>query len=302
MIVTVTPNPAVDLTLTLDALHPGATHGIAPARRRAGGKGVNVARVLAQTGHDALALGLVGTDEADWFARDLPGVTARFTRCAEPTRSTYALVETGPGRTSQLNERGAARAPDEWADLYTAIAEAARRARCVTVSGSLPPGAAADAVARMLQSARPAPVIADLVGDALRAAAACGADVLKPNRDELATTVGTGDPVAGARMLQEAGAGLVVVSLGEDGLVAVPRTGAPVRGRLPRPLHGNATGAGDAAVAAIAGAIDDGLDLDADLPEIVRRAVAFSAAAVLAPLAGTIDESHTALYTDVIVD
>jgi fructose-1-phosphate kinase PfkB-like protein len=84
-------------------------------------------------------------------------------------------------------------------------------------------------------------------------------------------------------VLLDAGAGLVLVSLGADGMLAVPRAGDPLHARLDRPLRGNATGAGDAAVAAVATLLSSGVD---DPALLLRRATAWSAAAVLAPLAG----------------
>ncbi|MFP3380410.1 PfkB family carbohydrate kinase, partial [Bacillus sp. SIMBA_069] len=100
----------------------------------------------------------------------------------------------------------------------------------------------------------------DAVGPALLLAVEAGADVVKPNRRELAETTGEDDPVEGARRLLDRGARLVLVSLGADGLLAVPRTGAPLHARLPEPLTGNATGAGDAAVAAVATLLAAGND------------------------------------------
>jgi fructose-1-phosphate kinase PfkB-like protein len=102
------------------------------------------------------------------------------------------------------------------------------------------------------------------------------------------------------------GAGLVLVSLGRDGLIIVPRDGPVVRARLPRALHGNATGAGDAAVAAVCVSAEAGADLwsaDQDAHaariDLARRATAWSAAAVLMPLAGEISARHTTLADDV---
>jgi len=302
VIATVTPNPAVDITIDIDPLDVGGTTPAHGSRRRAGGKGLNVARVLAQTGRAVVALGLVGADEAAWFADDLPGVDVHLTPCLAPTRHTYALVDIAHSRTSQVNERGTARSADEWMLLHDAVRTACRHASCLTVSGSLPPDAPADAVTHLVEAGRAAgiPVIADLTGDALRTAASAGADVVKPNRDELCATVGTDDPLTGARALQHLGAGLVVVSLGEDGLVAVPRSGDALHGGLPEPVQGNPTGAGDAVVAALSAWIDDGLARD-DLSALVRRAVAWSAAAVRAPLAGTLDDTHDELARHVRV-
>ena len=113
---------------------------------------------------------------------------------------------------------------------------------------------------------------------------AAGPSVVKPNADELRDLSGHADPLGGAQELRRQGAHSVVVSLGAEGMLAVtPETAwraAPVR-----PVRGNPTGAGDAAVAALA----LGLNSDSPWPERVVDAVALSAAAVAAPLAGDVD-------------
>jgi sugar/nucleoside kinase (ribokinase family) len=132
--------------------------------------------------------------------------------------------------------------------------------------------------------------------------------VLKPNHEELAAATGLSDPVEGAEALLKLGARLVVVSLGADGLLLVPAEGHPVSARLTAPLRGNATGAGDAAVAAKAAPAAAGDDLWSDQPSahtarvaLARRATAWSAAAVLAPLAGEVSQSHSIIEEDVVV-
>ena len=152
------------------------------------------------------------------------------------------------------------------------------------------------------------PVVVDTSGPGLLAAARAGASALKPNREELADATGEADPIVGARRLLALGARLVVVSLGRDGLLVVDRAGVPLHARLSRGLHGNPTGAGDAAVAAIAAALAIGPSLDADSDEatrardeLARRATAWSAAAVLMPQAGELSPDHAALETEVVV-
>ena len=76
MILTVTPNPALDSTITLDELDLGESHRVAPAVTRAGGKGINVARVLVQRGFDTLAIAPVGENDLAEFERDLGPVPA----------------------------------------------------------------------------------------------------------------------------------------------------------------------------------------------------------------------------------
>ena len=105
--------------------------------------------------------------------------------------------------------------------------------------------------------------------------------LVKPNRDELREVTGDDDPRTGAaRLAQESGAA-VAVSAGADGIVLA--VGAEVwHASLPHRLHGNPTGAGDAAVAAFA----RGLASSLSWPEMLLDAVALSGAAVLAPYAG----------------
>lgn len=301
MIVTVTPNPAVDLTITTPMFDPGTTQVVPPARRRAGGKGLNVARVLAQTGHATRAIAPVGKEEAGWFAADLgDGLETDFLSCEGATRCTYAIVESETGRTSMITETGPARTRDEWNGLVDLVERNTSEARTLVMSGSLPPSHPEDLVCDVVGLGRAAGVrvIADLSKRALLSAARAGADVLKPNLDELRTATGVADPIEGARTLQREGARLVFVSLGEEGMLAVPAdpSEAVLHARLGRVLRGNPTGAGDAAVAAISIGANDEAPAEA-----LRRAVAWSAAAVLTPLAGTLHQSHPDLLHEVVV-
>ena len=290
MIVTATPNPAIDITVSVRDLDRGGSHTLPVAHRRLGGKAVNVARVAAQQGVAATAV-LLGDVPEDLAAEGIPGVDLVAVPTRHGIRSTYAVVETDTGTVTMLNEHGAARSTSEWDAFVDAVGQARRAASCLVLSGSLPPDSNLEYLGTLVRDARAAgiPVIADLVGDALWTAARAGADVVKPNRAELVRTVGYDDPEAGARALQDDGARMVIVSLGEDGLIVVPPGGSPVHAALDRPLTGNPTGAGDAAVAAVAARFDRGDSLDP--AAVATAAVAWSAAAVLAPLAGTLDDS-----------
>lgn len=292
MILTVTPNPAIDLTYRVAALEPGETHRVEAPAARAGGKGLNVARVVAQTGGAAFALTTAGGAPGLRLADDLEaaGLPSELIPVAAATRSSVAIVDEGSGVTTIFNETGGALTPAEWTALAEAVERLAVPATAVVGSGSLPPDAPDAFYADVVGVARRrgVPSVIDATGRPLLAAAEAGADVLKPNRRELADTVGTDDPVAGARALLSAGAGLVLVSLGAEGMLAVTATDV-FSARLPRPLSGNATGAGDAAVAAVATALASGV---ADPHALVRRATAWSAAAVVAPLAGELDPAY----------
>ena len=194
--------------------------------------------------------------------------------------------------------------------MLDAVRARLRTARALTVSGSLPPRVDPELPARIarLCAERQVPVVLDLDGDALRAAAAAGGAVLMPNIDELETLTGERPQTPAeaaalaAHLLAEhrrSPAG-VVVTLGEQGAVAVTAAGA-VAARPVERLSGNATGAGDAACAAVARALATAGSLPAvNLRALVADAVAVSAAAVLRRVAGEIDMEAARRWRDEI--
>ncbi len=288
MILTVTPNPALDLTWHVDRLVPGDTHRADAGVARAGGKGLNVARVAQAQGADAVAIATVGGRTGIEFAAELgaSGVPNALIEVAGATRRSIALVDEELGDTTVVNERGVNPSDAEWAALLAEVVDRLPSARVLVISGSLPPGAPDTLLPILIGVGRDAgvPVIVDTSGPALLRAADAGASVLKPNAAELAEATGIADPVAGARSLIARGVELVLLSLGADGMLAVTASDV-VHARLEAPLAGNPTGAGDAGVAACAVLLAEGAR---DPATVLRRATAWSAAAVLMPLAGEI--------------
>ena len=160
----------------------------------------------------------------------------------------------------------------------------------VVSSGSLPPDTPEGFCASVVEIARAAgiPVLIDVGGEQLRHAVAAGATAVKPNRHELFDAMGGTDPLDAARRLAALGTGTVFASLDVEGMLAVLPDGRAWHASLDHVLDGNPTGAGDAAIAAIAQAIAEG----APLEEQLARATAWSAAAVLAAQAGSIADPH----------
>ena len=295
MIVTVTPNPALDLTYHVDAFEAGESLRVDGALVRAGGKGVNVARVARQAGERSLAIAAVGGATGREFTDELTasGLENVLVRASGATRRSVAIVDRSTGETTIMNERGAAVTAADRAGLTSAVRTSLADARCLVVSGSLPPGMPNTFCADLVRAAHDTgiPIVVDAVEEALVAAARAGADVVKPNRAELRATTGLTDPIAGARVLLDHGALLALVSLGADGMLAVTPHGA-LHARMPRPLDGNPTGAGDAAVAAVAVSISRG---DHDIRDQLVRATAWSASAVLRPAAGELADNFREL-------
>lgn len=299
MILTITPNPAVDETYGLELLDVGGTNRVDAPLRRAGGKGLNVARVAHSQGVPVIALAPVGGDSGRVFTRELvaSGVEHSLVHVGAQTRRSMAVVENGTGRTTVINERGGALDESEWDTLRAQVRALLDQGASVLVaSGSLPEGADEDFYPWCVREAkrRSIPSIIDTSGPALLAAAQAGATVLKPNHHELAAITGTHSLLDGAQALLEAGAENVYASAGEEGLFhfAARTPGRWDAAWLPEPLVGNPTGAGDAVVAAIAVGLHRGEDHTA---VILPRAAAWSASAVLVPAAGELHPSHPEL-------
>jgi tagatose 6-phosphate kinase len=290
-VITVTLNPAIDVTYEVPALTLGTSVRVATVRSRAGGKGVNVAAVVRQLGGDPIVVAPTTLTEPDPFRSGLAalGLPHRLIPSFGTVRRTVAVVG-ADGLTTILLEPGSRAAPDTTGRIAGTVTAELAGAGALVISGSLAPGLPDDLPAQLARAARAqgVPVIADVSGPALRAVATAGA-VLTPNRDEFAELTGhqpgsTAEIVTRGRELIGAGAAAVLVTLGEDGAVAVTNGGA-WHARTAGVAGGNPTGAGDAAAAALALHLARG----AAWPAALTDAVASSAACVLRPVAGDID-------------
>ncbi|MFB6843149.1 1-phosphofructokinase family hexose kinase [Streptomyces sp. NPDC056361] len=302
MIVTVTLNAALDVTWEVSDLRPRTSHRVLAAHERAGGKGINVARVLTFLGHSPLATGLAGGPTGRMIHDGLrsAGIRTSFVTVAGESRRTVSVVSRDDGDATVFNGLGPEVTAAEWATFVGHFATVVREASVVVLSGSTPPGLPQDAYAVLIRTAAAegALTVLDTSGPALTAALEAGPDVIKPNAAELAEATGCDDPVAAATELRRRGARTVVASAGPDGLLAVTPSGA-WRAAPPELLSGNPTGAGDACVAAIA----SGLAARAAWPDVLREAVALSAAAVPCAVAGEVDASvHARFRQEVRVD
>jgi tagatose 6-phosphate kinase len=289
VILTVTLNTALDITYRVGALRPHTSHRVSDVTERPGGKGINVARVLAALGHETTVAGFAGGGTGRAVRERLagtPGIQDALLTVTGPTRRTIAVVDELTGDTTQLNEPGPQIAPAEWGAFLDRYEELLGGASAVALCGSLPPGVPVGAYAGLTKAARSVgvPVLLDTSGEPLRRGVAARPDLVKPNADELAELTGSHEPARATRDARRRGAQSVVASLGPEGLLAATPEGH-WRAAPPARLRGNPTGAGDAAVAGLLSGLVDGLPWPARL----TRATALSAAAVLAPTAGEFD-------------
>ena len=298
MIVTVTPNPSIDRTVTLSGpLTRGAVHRVSSVTSEPGGKGVNVARALTLAGLDAVAVLPAPTNDPLVAALTATAVPFRCVPTSGAVRTNLAITE-HDGTTTKLNAPGAAMDAATLDALTRSVAASAQSAAWVVLSGSLPPGVPdhwyADVVA--LLAPYPCRVAIDTSDGPLAALVEsfdrAAPDLIKPNAEELTGVLGyspqameaavaQGDPepvVSAARQLVDRGVGAVLATLGAAGAVLVDETGSWMA--TPPPIVARSTvGAGDASLAGYIRADVGG----AVPPQRLQMAVAYGSAAAALP-------------------
>ncbi|GAA1774220.1 1-phosphofructokinase [Streptomonospora arabica] len=283
MIVTVTPNPSLDRTIAVAGLARGEVHRGLRADLDPGGKGVNVARVLAAAGRPTTSLLPCGGPEGAHLGSLLRDERVPVVEVPVhgATRSNVTVVE-ADGTTTKFNESGSPLDSGEARALVDRAAELAAGAEWLVACGSLPADGSEHLHADLVRAGRRAGArtAVDTSGPALAHAAAAGPDLIKPNHDELAELAGRPLPTLGAvldvaRDLRARGVGAVLVSLGADGALLAEGAGA-WHARSAATVIVSTVGAGDALLAGFLGAGGVG-------PEALRAAVAHGAAAVGLP-------------------
>ena len=280
LIVTVTPNPAVDVTVFVPALHPGEVNTAAEARESAGGKGINVASCLADFGRRVAATGFLGKANEAIFARHLQskGIADRFLRLEGATRTGIKVVDTTTNTTTDINLPGLGPDPRHVDALFDTVDGLVRPGRWFVLAGSLPPGLSdgfyRELAARILHA--DGHVALDTSGNALREGLRAGVTLAKPNLRELEWLCGTNltEPdriLAAGEELLASGIRTVVISMGAEGALFLEDT-QRLLVHPPATRVQSTVGAGDAMMAGMIAGACDGLDLAAR----ARRATAFS--------------------------
>lgn len=260
MIVTVTPNAAVDKTYCVEHFTLDRVNRPSREQTVAGGKGVNVARVYRTLGGTAVATGFLGGIQGRMLAQALSreGMPEAFVRIREETRLCIAVIDPVHGTQTEVNEQGPRVTARQCHALKKRVQQLLSQYRpsCVVLSGSLPPGAPHTLYAELIELARRngTRAVLDSSGMALHAGLQARPWMVKPNRAEaealLQQPVRTLEQAReAAQKLCELGVEIVALTLGAEG--ALLRTREGIWWSVPPAItFASAVASGDAFVAA----------------------------------------------------
>lgn len=272
MIVSVTLNAAVDHLLILEGIKVHDTNRIKEIQTDAGGKGINLSRVVSSLGGETFATGFLGGGPGGYIAKVLEeeGVDHRFVWTREPTRTNFN-VESGDGPPTTFNASGHHVRPDTWQRFLDEFPTLVAEADWVVLGGSIPPGIDKNAYAVLGKIAKDtgAKLVVDADGDAMRQSLSAAPDLIKPNVNEAARLLdreleNTDHDVLSAsddlfKLLETNGAKspTVLISRGKNGAVLKTSEGRWL-GRSPEVKAVSTIGSGDSMVAGFLFALMDG--------------------------------------------
>lgn len=301
LVLTVTVNPSVDVSMAVDRLVPDEKMRAHDCRREAGGGGVNVSRVLRRLDVPAtsfvVAGGPVGSELVSLMNAD--GLDVSEFTIPHTTRESVAVTESSTNRQYRVSVPGPS--IDDPETLRRRIMLEAETAQIVVLSGGAGPGLPTDFYARIVADLAPSTTtIVDSHGPALAAVTARSATVVKPSQKELAELVGwepmTADEIerAALEVLDQGTVNAVVASRGPTGALLVSRDQPPLWFRPPPVRPVSTVGAGDSMVGGIAASLARGQDL----ADAVRFGVAAGTAAVLTPGSELCEPADIARFID----
>jgi len=288
VIITFTPNPGLDRTLTVPRITFNEMTRASGLRLDWGGKGLNVSRALHALGTESVAIGFLGGATGKRLEQGLAemGIATDFLHIAGETRTNTVITEAETGRYVKVNEAGPTLRAEEVATFYEQARERVRPGDVWVLSGSLPPGAPPDFYAQLiaLVQASGAKALLDSSGDPLRRGCTASPYLVKPNVIEAGQMTGQAihsdaEALAAVKFFLQQDIHLVALSLGAAGLLLADQDQV-VQARPPRVQARNPVGSGDALLAGIASALAR-VEGRPPLDEIARWGVAAGTAAAV---------------------
>jgi tagatose 6-phosphate kinase len=286
------PTPAAQRVLVFRSLAPNEVNRAETTLDGAAGKSINVAKVLKTLGQDPIATGFLGGDRGALVEAALKerGIDTAFIKIAPETRQCTTVIDQLAGTNTELVQESDAVPKEKYRQLMDAVRKWTPRCRAMVMSGTLTPHAPTDFYRRCTQLATEHGLlsIVDAKGPALIEALKARPGVVKPNRSELAATVGyelvtEADLMSAMRELCDGGALRVIVTSSKGPALAFDGQRF-WRIHAPNIVAVNPIGSGDAFTAGLVWRLLRG----ADLGEACRWASAVGAANALTLMAGEV--------------
>lgn len=286
------PTPAAQRVMVFRRLSHDTVNRAATTLDGSAGKSVNVAKVLKVLGENPIAAGFAGGNRGFAIESALAdkGIKTAFVQVASETRQCTTVIDESGGTCTELVQESESIPKAKYRELLEIVCKWASRSRAVVISGTLTPGAPINFYLRCIQAAAKYDLlsIVDAKGPALFEALKARPSVVKPNRSELAATVGhelnsETDLISAMRDLYDRGARRVVVTSGSDAALAFD--GQHLwRIHTPKITALNPIGSGDAFTAGLVWRLLRG----ADFAEACRWASASGAANALTIMPGEV--------------
>ncbi|MCR8631647.1 1-phosphofructokinase [Paenibacillus radicis (ex Xue et al. 2023)] len=295
MITTVTLNAAIDKTYYVPLFTQKSVMRVQRFYAEAGGKGINVARVISQLGKPVLATGFAGGFNGRFIRQELDRqqIQHDFVEVAGESRLCLNIINELDGISTEILEPGPVISDTAMEQFTVKFKELAKRSVVVCISGSLPAGVPKDFYAKLVSLAKGegAVVLLDTSGEALQRGAEAAPYLIKPNEQEAAQLIGKS--VSDAREMIEQLVSMermnipcITISLGSEGSLAYVQ-GAYYRVKPPLIDAVNTVGCGDSFMAGMAVCIAEGRSIE----ESLRYATAVGSANALNEKAGYINKA-----------
>ncbi|HEM6272470.1 TPA: tagatose-6-phosphate kinase [Streptococcus suis] len=264
MILTITLNPSVDIAYQLNQFRLDSVNRVEKVQKTAGGKGLNVTRVLKQIGEDVLATGFIGGELGNDVKNQLyqNHIKSSFVEISGETRNCIAILH--EGQQTEILEQGPTIQEHEALNFIEHLRNLLSKVEVVVISGSLPKGLESDYYVKIVELCKKfgVAVVLDCSGEALKKVLESKEKptVIKPNTEELSQLIGSDvtdenqelQSVLSSQMFQ--GIEWIVVSLGAKGAFAKHKDKF-YRVRIPKIDVVNPVGSGDSTVAGIAASL-----------------------------------------------
>ncbi|MGA3233453.1 hexose kinase [Lactiplantibacillus pentosus] len=307
MILTVTMNPSVDMAYTLNHLNLNDVNRVSKVNKTAGGKGLNVTRVISTMGQSVVATGMLGGRFGAYIKDHLDSdqIDNEFYMIKQESRNSIAILHDS-GDQTELLEQGPTISENDQVTFKKFFKRMLCDYSLITMSGSLPQGVASDFYAQLITIGKQerCKVLLDSSGESLMDAITAPAKpmLIKPNEAELQALVNQHIDVTNDSMLVKtlskpifSGIEWIVVSLGAKGAFAKHQDNF-YRVRIPKIKVKNPVGSGDSTLAGLAMKLDDG----APAVDVLKNGMTMGLLNTMQEKTGCVDPDQYQKYYDMV--